>query len=62
MSLITDYQSLFKVITQSSTTTEKRLMLDLQDTREAYHEGKLDDVGWVQSENNVADELTKLNA
>lgn len=60
LSLITDSESLFKVIVQSSTITEKRLMIDLQACREAYQEGEIDDVGWVKSGNNVADGLTKL--
>lgn len=65
LSVITYWQSLFKLIILSSTTTEKRLMIDLQACREAYREGELDDavygVGWVKSENNIADDLTKLN-
>lgn len=58
---MTDSDSLFKVIIQSYNMTEKRLMIDVQAGREAYHERKIDDMGWVRSENNLADGLTKLN-
>lgn len=61
LNLITDSDSLFKVIVQSSTTTEKRLMIDLQACREAYRERSIENVGWVKSANNVADGFTKLN-
>lgn len=57
----TDSDSLFKVVNQSSNTTERRLMIDLQATREAYNERKIDNMGWIKSCGNLADGLTKLN-
>lgn len=61
LNTVTDSESIFKIIVQSSTTTEKRLMIDLQACREAYDEGCIDNVGWVRSEYNVADCFTKMN-
>lgn len=61
LSMVTDFDSLFKVIVQSSTTTERRLMIDIQASREAYQERKIDNVGWIKSDGNLADGLTKVN-
>lgn len=36
-------------------------MIDIQAGIEAYHDQKIDDMGWVKSENNLADGLTKVN-
>lgn len=44
LSMVTDSDSLFKVIVQSSTTTERRLMIDIQAGREAYQERKIDNM------------------
>lgn len=59
--IVTDSDSLFKVITKSSNMMEKRLMIDVQAVREAYHEREIDDMGWIKSEVNLADRLTKMN-
>lgn len=59
-SLISDSESLFKVVVESIKRTEKRLMIDLQTCRGSYQEREIDDVVWVKSDNNVADGLTKL--
>lgn len=59
--IVTDFNSLFKVITKSSNMTEKRLMIDVQAGCEAYHYQKIYDMGWVKSENNLANGLTKMN-
>lgn len=57
--LYTDSDSLFKVIIKNSSTTERRLMIDLEATREAYGNHDIADIGWVQSSDNPADALTK---
>lgn len=36
-------------------------MIDLQACREAYSERSIDNIGWVQSKNNAADDLTKVD-
>lgn len=59
LQLYTDSDSLFKVISKNSSTTERRLMIDLQATREAYGNKEIADIGWVRSEDNPADALTK---
>ena len=59
MSMFTDSESLFKVFLKSTTTTEKRLMINIQDNREAYDQSEISDVEWIVSEDNPADGLTK---
>lgn len=59
LQLYTDSDSLFKVIIKNSSTTERRLMIDIQATREAYGNKEIVDIGWVRSEDNPADALTK---
>ena len=59
MMMITDSQALFRVVVRSSTTTERRMMIDLRAAREAYCAQEIDDIGWVESCDNPADGLTK---
>lgn len=61
LNAVTGSSSLLKVIVQSSTTIEKRLMIDLQATLEAFHEHKIDSIGWIKSNSNLADGYTKIN-
>lgn len=61
LSIVNDSDSLFKVITQSSNMTEKRLMIDIQAGREAYHDCEINNMGWIKSEGNLADGFRKLN-
>lgn len=60
MMMFTDSKCLFDVITKNTTTTEKRLMIDVQTIREAYEKMEISDVGWIRSEQNPADALTKV--
>lgn len=60
--IVTDSDSLFKFIIQSSTTTETRLLIDVQAGREAYQQHKIENMGWIKSDWNVADGLTKINS
>ena len=57
--MFTDSESLFKVIVKSTTTTEKRLMIDIKAAREEYDASEISDVGWVSSDDNPADGFTK---
>ena len=55
----TDSKQMFDVITKASHTSERRLMIDIAATREAYNANEVSNVGLLGSENNVADGLTK---
>jgi hypothetical protein len=46
--------------TKATTTTEKRLMIDLCVVKQAYECSEVDTIGFVRSEYNPADELTKI--
>lgn len=54
LNVVTKYESLVKIMTQSSLTIEKRLMIDLQAYREAYNERSIDNVGWDRPAHNMA--------
>ena len=58
--MLTDSMSLFKVIVNSTVTTEKRLMIDIAAVREAYERSDIDFIGWIPSRFNIANGLTKL--
>lgn len=57
--LFTDNKSLFDVISKGSRTAEKRLMLDIAAAREGFWKHEISDIGFVRSNNNLADGLTK---
>lgn len=59
LNIITDLESLFRVIAQYSTTNNKRLIINFLACREAYYKRSIDNAGWVWSENNVADVHSK---
>lgn len=40
-------------------TTEKQLMINVKDAREAYNDGIIDDVKWIRMNFNLADAMTK---
>ena len=52
--------SLFKVLVNSPTMTEKRLMIDLADVRNAYEKSSIYFIGWIPTTLNIANGLTKL--
>jgi hypothetical protein len=56
----TDSLSLFDVITRSTSTSEKRLMIDITAAKEAYHEGTIGIIGFVRTAFNPADAFTKV--
>ena len=58
--LLTDSLSLFKVIINSTVTTEKRLMIDIAAVREAYERSDIDFIYWIPSQFNLANGLTKF--
>lgn len=61
LQMFTDSKSLFDIITKSSTTTEKRLLIVVKFIREAYGKLKFSDVGFVRSDNNPVDAFRKIS-
>ena len=57
--LYTDSKSLFDVISKGTRTSEKRLMLDIAAAQEGFSKKEISDIGFVRSEENIADGLTK---
>ena len=62
LTILTDSKSLFDVITKSSTTSERRLMIDITAVRNAYNDQELSDVGFIRTKYNPADAFTKLGS
>lgn len=60
LSVIKDTRSSFDVIVRTSTTTEKRLTIDLQNMTDPYTLFEVNDVALIRSEHNIADALTKV--
>ena len=58
--MLSDSKSLFDVITKCSQTTEKRLMIDILVVREAYEDNKISNVGFIRTDQNSADAMTKM--
>ncbi len=61
LEMFTDSKSLLDVITKCSSTSERRLMIDIQIVRDAYSREEISDVGFIRSDQNPADALTKLS-
>ena len=57
--LLTDSKSFFDTISKGNRTNEKRLMLDVYVARQGYKEQDIGNIGFLRSNNNIADELTK---
>ena len=57
--LLTDSETVFKVVIRNASTTERRLMIDIKAAREAYNEGTINDVIWIRRDYNLADAMTK---
>lgn len=60
LSILTDSEGLFQVMVKSTVKPEKRLMIDIKDKREAHSQKKISDIGWIRSNGNLADGLTKM--
>jgi hypothetical protein len=58
LSLLTDSKSLFDIITNSSSTLEKRLIIDVAAARESYANEELTDIGLIRGEDNPSDAFT----
>jgi hypothetical protein len=60
ITILTDYLSLFDVLSKASTTAEKRLMIDLEAAKAAYATRELEHVGFIRTQHNRADVFTKV--
>ena len=56
--MITASKSLFDTITKRSQTKEKRFLIDSASVRDVCRAKKIEDVAWIHSEHNIADEMT----
>jgi hypothetical protein len=55
----TDSLSLYKCLVKLGTTKEKRLIIDIMALRQAYEQGELKDIRWINRRDNPADTMTK---
>lgn len=55
ITLLNGTKSLFDLIAKGTSTTEKRLMVDLCSTREAYDTDLINYLGWIRREYIPAD-------
>lgn len=60
--MLTDSLSLFDIVTKASSTKEKRLAIDLACVNQAYQNFEIHTLGFIRSENNPADALTKVSS
>lgn len=56
---LNDSSSIFSLIIRSTTSRERRLLIDLQAAREAFDNKKRAEIGWSEQRQNFADALTK---
>ena len=54
-----DSKTLFNVIAKQSSTTEKRLQIDICSLKESHARNELRTLGWIPESSNIADALTK---
>jgi hypothetical protein len=59
MSMLTDSKVLFEVLVKTSSTQERRLMIDVAAAKQAYDRKDISDIGFIRSMHNLADGLTK---
>lgn len=59
--MLIDSEILFNIITRRRLTTERRMMIDLQATRNAYANREISNILLIPSEFNPADSLSKIN-
>lgn len=58
--VLTDAKSIFDTITKSKRLREIRLMQEIADIRRAYRQNEITNIAWIRSEQNIADNLTRL--
>ena len=57
--LLADSKSLFDLISKGSRSSDKRIMIDIHATRDAYKSHEISNIGFVRSLASIADGLTK---
>lgn len=57
--LLTDSKSLFDVLSKGSSMSEKRLMIDIKATKDAYDNDVINELGCIRRDHNLADAMTK---
>jgi hypothetical protein len=62
ISMLTDSKGLFDVLVKSSSTQERRLMIDIAAAKQACDTKEKSDMGFIRSTHNLADGLTKLES
>lgn len=58
--MITDSEALFRILTRVRYTTERRLEIDIASARQAYSTKEISNIGWIHTDDNYADDLTKI--
>ncbi len=59
MHLLTDSKSLFDIISKGSRTSENRIVLGIHSARQACQAQEISNIGFVRSDDKIADGLTK---
>ena len=57
----TNSLQMFDVVTKASSTTERRLMIDMDAAPESYNLEEISNIRLIMSKHNIADGLTKEN-
>jgi len=57
----TDSYSLYECLVKLGTTKEKRLMIDIMALRQSYERRELQEIRWINGQDNPADAMTKSN-
>ena len=55
----TDSYSLYECLVKLGTTKEKRLMIDIMAIRQSYERRELQEIRWINGQDNPADAMTK---
>lgn len=57
--ILTDSTTLFNLMIRNASTTEKRLMIDIKATTEAYNNDNIDSMIWIRRKFNLVDAMAK---
>src|SRR6202051_2202906 len=61
MIVCTDSYSLYECLVKLGTTKEKRLMIDIMALRQSYERREIQEIRWINGQDNPADAMTKSN-